>query len=481
MLSGVVLTPDGVWDSNSRKDPFGMNRFRRVFFQTTVIALLAAPLAARPMMPASALSASPTVLTFTPDADGYVAQANPSANYGKAADLRVRTTPAMRSYLRFTVSGLGGLAIANARLQVYANTGSPAGLRARAVPADNWGENTLTFSNAPALGGALAASSAVAADTWVNLNVTSYVKSTGTYSFALISPTVTPISLASREAGAKAPRLVITLDSWQPSFPIRAAFYYPWFPEAWKQKGIFPYTNYTPSLSYYSSKDANVLAQHLAMMEYANIDAGIASWWGQGSQTDSKIPGLLNAASGSHFRWALYYENESQGDPSSSQIHNDLAYIRDRYGKNPAFLRVNGKFVVFVYSAGNDGCGMVTRWKQANTVGAYVVLKVFPGYRNCPGQPNSWHQYSPAVASSQQSNFSYSVSPGFWLKGQSVRLTRDAARWTQNVKDMAASGVKWQLITTFSEWGEGTAVETAAQWQSASGYGQYLDALHDNP
>ena len=36
-----------------------------------------------------------------------------------------------------------------------------------------------------------------------------------------------------------------------------------------------------------------------------------------------------------------------------------------------------------------------------------------------------------------------------------------------------------QLITTFNEWGEGTAVESAQEWASASGYGSYIDALHD--
>ncbi len=45
---------------------------------------------------------------------------------------------------------------------------------------------------------------------------------------------------------------------------------------------------------------------------------------------------------------------------------------------------------------------------------------------------------------------------------------------------MIASGTNWQLITTFSEWGEGTAVEPAAEWASSSGFGQYLDVLHNN-
>jgi hypothetical protein len=123
---------------------------------------------------------------------------------------------------------------------------------------------------------------------------------------------------------------------------------------------------------------------------------------------------------------------------------------------------------------------MADRWKQANTVGAYVALKVFAGYANCASQPNAWHQYSPAVASDQQGSASFSVSPGFWLKGNPVRLPRDLTRWSQNVRDMVASGAKWQLVTTFNEWGEGTSVEPALEWASTSGFGQYLDILHSN-
>jgi hypothetical protein len=108
------------------------------------------------------------------------------------------------------------------------------------------------------------------------------------------------------------------------------------------------------------------------------------------------------------------------------------------------------------------------------------VLKVFPGFGSCASQPNSWHQYSPAVAADQQGSMSYAVSPGFWLKGNPVRLARDINRWAKNVKDMVASKANWQLVTTFSEWGEGTIVEPAKEWASASGYGQYLDVLHYN-
>jgi hypothetical protein len=287
----------------------------------------------------------------------------------------------------------------------------------------------------------------------------------------LIISTFTTVMLA----GA-APAQVDT----QPSFPIRAAFYYPWFPQAWDQYNINPYTNYTPSLGFYDGASQTVIQQQIAAMQYGGIQAGIASWWGQGSREDVRIPALLQAAAGTNFRWSLYHEMESMGNPSVAQLSSDLTYLRDRYGNDPSFLRINGRFVVFVYSDGGDNCGMADRWKQANTVGAYVVLKVFNGYRTCPSQPDGWHQYSPAVAADHQNGYSYSISPGFWQKGQSVRLARDLNRWNQNVKDMVASGAQFQLIATFNEWGEGTSVESAQEWATSSGYGAYLDVLHNN-
>ncbi len=274
---------------------------------------------------------------------------------------------------------------------------------------------------------------------------------------------------------------------YQPGFPIRAVFYYPWFPEAWNQQGYDPFTNYNPSLGFYDSSSVAVIQEHISAMTYGNISAAILSWWGQGTNTDQRVATILGATPGSsnpYFRWSIYYENESQGDPTVDQIQNDLLYIQSRYGSDASFLRVNGKFVVFVYADGADGCAMADRWVQAdNGLGhpAYIVLKVFSGYRNCTSQPDSWHQYSPAVAADEQSGYSYSISPGFWLKGEtSPRLVRNLTNWISNVYSMIASGDPWQLVTTFNEWGEGTSVESAVEWASASGYGQYMDVLHDN-
>jgi hypothetical protein len=267
----------------------------------------------------------------------------------------------------------------------------------------------------------------------------------------------------------------------QPAFPIRAAFVYPWFPEAWNQGGTNHYSNYTPSAGWYDSSSPGVIASEIGTMRYAGMEAGIASWWGQGSATDSRVPLLLQGAAGTPFRWSLYYEREGSSDPTVAQLSSDLGYIAANYGANASYLRVNSKPVIFVYGDGADGCGMVDRWSQANAGRFYVVLKVFPGYKTCASQPQSWHQYAPAVASDSQAGYSYAISPGFYKKGETApRLARDPARWTANVQAMKASNEPWQLVTTFNEWGEGTAVESAQQWASYSGYGTYLDTLHQN-
>jgi hypothetical protein len=107
------------------------------------------------------------------------------------------------------------------------------------------------------------------------------------------------------------------------------------------------------------------------------------------------------------------------------------------------------------------------------------VLKVFPGYRSALHAAQAWHQYAPARAVDRQPGQSFSLSPGFWFGGAPTpRLERDPARFLADLRAMAASREPWQLITTFNEWGEGTAVEPASEWASPSGYGVYLDALH---
>jgi hypothetical protein len=272
-------------------------------------------------------------------------------------------------------------------------------------------------------------------------------------------------------------------DSSQPSFPIRAAFYYAWYPEAWFRYPVIPYSRFRPSLDFYSADDARIVRAHTDAMRYAHLDAGIYSWWGRDGYppTAGRFGRYLAAARTTPFRWAIYYEREGYDNPSVATIRSDLEYIRDTYAAKPAYLKIDGRFVVYVYGDSGDNCAATAaRWLEANTVGAYVVLKAFDGFRTCDAQPDAWHQYSAALPEYDLAPDAFMIAPGFDESGEGApRLARDPVRWRSDVAAMIASNARWQLVLTFNEWPEGTSVESAHEWTSPSGYGSYLDALHE--
>lgn len=267
----------------------------------------------------------------------------------------------------------------------------------------------------------------------------------------------------------------------QPSFPIYATFYYPWYPETWTVDGAHVF--FHPTLGYYSTTDVATQQAHIREMDYAGLEAAISSWWGPTHYSHTRLKTLMQTTSamGSKLKWAVYYEMEGYGDPTVDKLAADLTVIRDSLATSPAYLKVNGRFVVFVYGADDTTCEVADRWKQANqriANAAYVQLKVFYGYRNCASQPDAWHQYGPSTASDEQAGQSITISPGFWRANESSpRLARDPARWRSNVATMVASTAPWKLVATYNEWTEGTAIESAADWGSASGHGTYVDAL----
>jgi hypothetical protein len=268
----------------------------------------------------------------------------------------------------------------------------------------------------------------------------------------------------------------------QPRFPIRAAFYYGWYPENWKIGGRRP--RFHPSAGYYSSADAAMQRAEIHALVYARMDAAISSWQEPGTSLDTRLRALLaeTVQLRAPLKWAVYHEKEGTSNPTSDEIASDLSYIRDHLATSPAYLRVGYRFVVFVYNANDRSCDVVRRWRAANALlgnPAYLVLKVFPGYQSCRPQPDAWHQYSPAYPAEQQDPDAYEISPGFWKATESLpRLHRSVPRFRSDVAAMVRSHARWQLVTTFNEWLEGTAVESAREWATRSGEGAYLDALH---
>ena len=263
-------------------------------------------------------------------------------------------------------------------------------------------------------------------------------------------------------------------------FPCRGAFYYPWYPETWTVNGKL--AHFEPILGHYSSGDARVAKAHVDSLDYANVELSIASWWGQGARLDrARISLLLDETLelDSNLKWAVYHEDEREENASPKQIRDDLDYLKKWFAWHPAYGHMGGRPIIFVYNEGD--CGVSKRWMEASNDEWYVVLKVFKGYKNCDVQPDSWHQYGVGTGVIDVKGVSYSVAPGFWRADHTKPSLKrvDKETWRKNVKQMVDSARPWQLVTTFNEAGEGTLVESSWNWTSTSGYGIYLDGLHE--
>jgi hypothetical protein len=141
-------------------------------------------------------------------ADAYVDSSYASTNYGSSTQVRVDGSPTVRGYVRFNVSGLTS-GVSKATLRLYANSSLSTGITVNRVADNTWGETTINYGNAPAVGSAIGNTGVATTGAWISVDVTSYVTGNGTFSFALSSTNVTALSLASREAANK-PQLVIT-------------------------------------------------------------------------------------------------------------------------------------------------------------------------------------------------------------------------------------------------------------------------------
>lgn len=187
-------------------------------------------------------------------------------------------------------------------------------------------------------------------------------------------------------------------------------------------------------------------------------------------------------AMNSLLKWSVYHEDELDHNQSVAELEDDLEYLMDWYSWHPAWAHVDGLPVIFVYNEGN--CNVARRWSEASKGKWYVVLKLFPGFQDCSYQPNSWHQYGVGKEDGTIHNVGHSfiLSPGFWLADTDTPLVPriGVPAFCQNTKRMVESNEPWQLIVSFNEAGEDTLVEPSPDWESTSGFGGYLDCLHDN-
>jgi hypothetical protein len=165
--------------------------------------------AANQLLQVGATGGGDPTIVVAPVADAYVSAAKPKKNFGASASLQVQGSGgrALTTYLRFTVAD-GPITSAKLRLKV--TEGSTSGGTVSVVADSAWDERSVTFRNAPLVGGPAAPPiGAVKTGDLVEVDVSGLVTGAGTSSFAIVSDGRDAARYSSRET-TSAPQLVLT-------------------------------------------------------------------------------------------------------------------------------------------------------------------------------------------------------------------------------------------------------------------------------
>jgi glycoprotein endo-alpha-1,2-mannosidase len=139
------------------------------------------------------------------------------------------------------------------------------------------------------------------------------------------------------------------------------AVYYGWYgkPEyhSWGEVDEVRHATYKtarfPFKGAYSSHDPEVLDWQIEQARTHGITGFVVSWWGLGqweSWHDESLGLLLARAEQKHFKVSVYLEQApGAGHGQIERAIGEISAVLTRYGTKPAFLKVDGKPVIFAY------------------------------------------------------------------------------------------------------------------------------------
>jgi len=276
------------------------------------------------------------------------------------------------------------------------------------------------------------------------------------------------------------------------------AFYYPWYGRDGRHWGgsdpvghtILNATHY-PVAGAYDSHDPAVIDSQIGLARAHGLTGFISSWWGQGTFEDQAVPLLLDKAETKGFHVSVYWEvAPGKGAQQIDRAVSDLVYILKHYGASQAFLKVDGKPVIFVYGrvvqqvplaswppilsgarakAGDfilvaDGCDeqharVFDAVHEYNFAGALEHMKppALPGWAH--------NHYFDAVneARKRWSIACVTVIPGYddtKIRHPGFKVDRQNGQLYRVLWQAALdSKPDWVLITSWNEWHEGSEIE----------------------
>ena len=288
------------------------------------------------------------------------------------------------------------------------------------------------------------------------------------------------------------------------------AFYYPWYGNAdveggsgrwshWsgvdqQRQQIASSTNY-PELGPYDSHDPKTIAQQCQWAKRAGVDGFIISWWGKGSFEDRAMKRVLDGCGQAGLSATIYYETVP-GPKTAESAARDVVDALRTFADHPAWLKVAGQPVVFVYvrameELGLTGwCAAISRINRDYPGGAILVsdridrtaARIFDGIHtyNTAGalrgkslpQVESWAKTAYPNAVDTADRFgrisTVTVIPGYddtKIRKPGLRVERfDGASYRAQWQAAIDADPHWVLITSWNEWHEGSDIEPSVEY-----------------
>ncbi len=304
------------------------------------------------------------------------------------------------------------------------------------------------------------------------------------------------ITKRSSQARFKVPRKVL-------------AFYYTWYGTLEEQgrwihwnkidrerHSIATSTHY-PAGGPYDSHKVSVIDRHIRQARESGVDCFICTWWGQADYTDRAFEKVLQRSAVKDFEVSLYWETApGSGAPQVTKAVDDLLYMLKRYGDKPAFLKVKGAPVIFVYGRVMNQL-TIRQWQE-------IINRVQSGYQKdflliADGYSDlnarlfdgihtynicGWVQKKPPSVLRETARKSFqeavtaarnhsklsclTIIPGYddtKIRTPGINAERmDGSTYRILWKEAIAADPDWVLITSWNEWHEGSEIEPSYEY-----------------
>jgi len=164
------------------------------------------------------------VITVPVAEDATIDASLPDRNVGTQTPIKLDNDPVKNAMLKFNLSGITGRTVLSAKLRLYCVDAATNGGRFSRTSSD-WSEKTVTWNNAPP---AEPVTSAKQDDVLVNqsydIDVTPLVRSDGPLSLRAVTGSTNGTAYTSKEGGAQAPKLIVTLAAAGANVPHQPLF-----------------------------------------------------------------------------------------------------------------------------------------------------------------------------------------------------------------------------------------------------------------